>query len=311
MGRGHAGKLSPLIILTLGVAAGCGRNATPESSTTNATSVKTIASLVPAVTDLVIGMGARDRLVAVSTFDRQRPDVDKLPKVGDYQTIDWEQLRQIRPSLIAIDIRPDRLPPGFAERAGEIEASTDNFTIDRLDHVYDALEKLGKDLDLVDQSLKAERDLQARLDAVRRRVGSEQPVRTLLIVGESGQSIVGPDTYLDDLLHVAGGVNAAAKLKSQWPQIDRETLLSLKPDVIIQLMPQASPQEREQAAQLWKQLPQIPAVAAGRVFTIDSWYALLPGWHVADVAERFAECLHPSTPSSLPSTTNPAGNPAP
>jgi ABC-type Fe3+-hydroxamate transport system substrate-binding protein len=77
-------------------------------------------------------------------------------------------------------------------------------------------------------------------------------------------------------------------------------LVSLKPDVIIQLLPGASEQIKERAAENWKNLPQIPAVASGRVYTVDAWYALLPGWHVADLAEQFSECLHTNQPSTMP-----------
>jgi iron complex transport system substrate-binding protein len=106
--------------------------------------------------------------------------------------------------------------------------------------------------------------------------------------------VAGPGTYLDDLLRLAGGVNAAERLSNPWPQVDREMLLSLKPDVIIELLPGASEQVKQQAAQTWKNLPQIPAVAAGRVYTVDAWYALLPGWHVTDLAEQFSQWLHPN-----------------
>src|SRR2546426_12491560 len=44
-----------------------------------------VASLSPAATDLLVGMGAKDRLVAVSNFEFA-PDVKSLPHVGDYQT---------------------------------------------------------------------------------------------------------------------------------------------------------------------------------------------------------------------------------
>src|SRR4051794_5058399 len=60
----------------------------------------TVASLVPAATDLLIGMGAGDRLVAVSNFDAKRGATRALPRVGDYQTIDWERLASLRPNIM-------------------------------------------------------------------------------------------------------------------------------------------------------------------------------------------------------------------
>jgi iron complex transport system substrate-binding protein len=155
------------------------------------------------------------------------------------------------------------------------------------------------------QARAAEQQMQSRLNAVAADVAEKKTVSTLLVLDESADAVVGPDTYLDELLQLAGGTNAAKSLGQRYPQIDREMLLSLKPDVIIQLLPDASPQVKQRAADTWRQLPQIPAVAAGRVYTIDNWYALLPGWHVTDLAEQFAQCLHPSIPPSTARPTPP------
>jgi ABC-type Fe3+-hydroxamate transport system substrate-binding protein len=252
-------------------------------------------------------MGAKDHLVAVSTYDNQRPDVGNLPRVGDYQNIDWEMLQSLHPSAIVIQIQIDRLPAGFSQRAADLHADPVNVTINRLADIDGAMTTLGNAMGTPDLASAATTQMRQRLNAVRSRAAGQPPVKALIVVGDGGDSLAGSDTYLDDLLHLAGGVNAAGGLKTSWPQVDREMLLSLKPDVIIQLMPSPSPQERQQAAAVWKQLPQIPAVAAGRVYVIDNWYALLPGWHVTDLAEQFAQCLHPSMPTS--STSQPPGVP--
>ncbi len=276
---------------------GCGKGA---GRPTSGPSVVTVASLVPAATDLIVGMGERERLVAVSTFDRQRPDVGGLPMVGDYETIDWEKLGEVRPSVIIIQIRPDRLPAGFAERAAGMGARPMNVAINRLDDVMGAFDTLGEAMGTVPQAAAAKRELAGRLDAVRRRVAGEKPVSTLLVLEENAGGVAGPGTYLDDLLTLAGGVNAAAGLKNPWPVVDREMLLSLKPDVVIELLPGASEQVKLRATETWKNLPEVPAVASGRVYMVDAWYALLPGWHVGDLAEQFSTWLHPNHPTTLP-----------
>src|ERR1700733_12229278 len=80
-------------LLVLLLIVGCSRSSPPPSS---AKSPK-IASLVPAATDLIVGMNAADHLVAVSNWDTNRPEIAGLPRVGDYQTTDWEKLAQLQP----------------------------------------------------------------------------------------------------------------------------------------------------------------------------------------------------------------------
>jgi iron complex transport system substrate-binding protein len=249
--------------------------------------------MVPAATDLIVGMGARDRLVAVSSYDKNRPDVGQLPKAGDYETIDWELLASLHPSILITEIATDRQSPGFSAKCAELNITPVNVTIETLPDIFSALDTLGQALKQPQLAQAAAATMHHRLDAVRLAAINQPPIPTLLVIDRNAQAVAGPGTYLDDLLKIAGGTNAAASLQQHWPQIDREMLLSLKPQVIIELLPDASPQEQQQAAAVWKQYPQIPAVAAGRVYPIYNGYALLPGWHVTDLAEQFSKCLHP------------------
>jgi ABC-type Fe3+-hydroxamate transport system substrate-binding protein len=61
---------------------------------------------------MLLGMGAGEHLVAVSNYEAA-PEVKDLPRVGDYQTTDWETLARVRPDVMIIQIAPDRLPPGL------------------------------------------------------------------------------------------------------------------------------------------------------------------------------------------------------
>jgi iron complex transport system substrate-binding protein len=256
----------------------------------------TIASLVPAATELIIGMGARDRLMAVSTFDSD-PDIAQLPKAGDYETIDWELLGSLHPSVLVTEISPDRQGPGFNAKAADRRIKPINVHIENLDDIPLAIDQLGAVLQEPQLALSAHQVFEARLDAVRRLAANEKPVRALIVTSAQADSVAGVGTYLDDLLKIAGGVNVVAPESGHWPMIDREKLLSLKPDVVLQLLPGTSPQERVAASRLWSRLSAIPAVASGRVYPIYDEYALVPGWHVTDLAEQFFRCLHPQSPT--------------
>ena len=98
-----------------------------------------VASLVPAATDMLLGMGAGEHLVAVSNYETSAR-VAKLPRVGDYQTTDWETLARLRPDAMIIQIAPDRLPPGLKQRADELHIALVNVKIDRLQDVFATME---------------------------------------------------------------------------------------------------------------------------------------------------------------------------
>src|SRR6184192_363303 len=83
-----------LAVVAAAVLAGCdGRQQGNAASAAPAGKVEpTVASLSPAATDLLVGIGAADHLVAVSNYDARRQEIEGLPRVGDYRTQDWEKL---------------------------------------------------------------------------------------------------------------------------------------------------------------------------------------------------------------------------
>lgn len=274
--------------------AGCSRQpAPPATQPASQPAVKTVASLVPAATDLLIAMGAADRIVGVSTYDAD-PAVAGRPRVGDYQIVDWEQLAALRPSVMVVQYAPDRMPPGLAARARGMGIAVVNVKFERLEDVFVQFERLGEATDMKPGASLASERLRKQLDTVRSRVAEVEPVPTFLALDSDAQMSAGPGTYLDDVLRVAGGRNVLGEGRGGYPQIDRETLISLKPAAVVQLMPDAPPQAVQKAERTWAQIDNLPAVRDGRVYRLTDSWVLQPGSHVGDLAEAIAERLHPA-----------------
>ena len=264
------------------------------STSSSAAHAITVASLSPAATDLILGMGAADHLVGISDYDLDPPNMPRLPRVGAYQNTDWERLTDLHPSLIIVQIDPTRLPAGFRDRAAAIGASILDIHVENLADIETALDQLGVALNQTSNAAAAKNRMNARLDSVRNRVSADAPVPTLIALDERGTSAAGPGTFLDEILTIAGGRNVLAGTSSHWPSIDKERLISLSPAAVIEMLPAASPQVLSQASDFWASLPEIPAVANHRTYQITDTWALTPGIEVADLAEHLAKLLHPT-----------------
>lgn len=102
------------------------------------------------------------------------------------------------------------------------------------------------------------------------------------------------NTYLSDLLHVCGGANAfadlagdPAELESLGP-VSADDLAAAAPDVI--LLPSGPFTETDLAAfDAW---PDLPAVAAGRVYLVDAALLTWPGTHLARALAELPALLH-------------------
>jgi ABC-type Fe3+-hydroxamate transport system substrate-binding protein len=241
-------------------------------------------------------MGAGDHLVAVSNFDTA-PAVKDLPRVGDYQTTDWETLARVRPDVMVIQLLPERVPEGLKQRAKELGIGLVNVKIVRLEDVFNAMLQMGEVAGEGDKGRQATRKLREQLDDIKERAARRAPVRALVFRNATMQDVVGPDNFLDDLFRVVNMTNVAGPLGNSWPSIDREKIVQLAPEVVILLLPGAGDAEVAQARRFWQQgMERVPAVKDNRICVITEPYALLPGARVGDLAELLEKCLHNDKP---------------
>ena len=298
-GRFFAGALACAILIGCerAPAGGAGTGATGDSSDAKR-AAPAVVSLVPAATDLILGMGAGNHLVAVSNWDPQRPETAGLPRVGDYRTIDWEKIASLRPGVMIVQFRADKMPPGLQSRADEHGIKLLNVHNNRLDDVFTTMRAIGDAIGESPKAAEAEKRLRNELDAVRARVVGKPRVRTLVARTHTGLDVVGGGNFMDDLLALAGGENVLGSGDNSFPTIDREMLLSLNPDVVLQVIPGATPQEVEHAKRFWTTVPQLSAVKSDGVHVLTEPYLLLPGYSVANIADLFARTLHPAHPTS-------------
>lgn len=287
-------RSSHLARALLGVAAilgttivGCDDGAVPASKPGS------VVSLSPAATDLILAMGAGDRLTGVSTYEMD-PQVKDLPRVGDYLTTDWERIASLKPEHLVVQMAADRMPSGFADRAKQLGIAVHRVQIDRLDDVVRTAEQIGTDINDAEAGRVLSQRIRDGIAAARTQSAGKQPIKTLIALSDDGLAVAGGDTFLDDILVAAGGVNALGPDRKGYLTIDRELLASLAPEVIIHLTPPQTPAAREANDRLWASFHAVPAVENKRVLTIDEPWGLLPASHVVDLAKRFVDHLHPT-----------------
>lgn len=288
----RAATLSTLFLpLLLTFIIGCDRPGVAPPATTRAAGAKvTVASLSPAATEILIGMGAGDLLVAVSNYDPARESTKKLPRVGDYQSTDWERLSQLRPGVMVTQFAADRLPEGLVQKSRDLGIELVNVPITRLADIYSAEKSLGRAIGKPEMGESAAQKLKAQLDAVAAKSAGRK-VRALIVIDEAGRGVVGRDNYLNDILEIAGGENVIEPGKSPYPSIDPEMLVKLDPEVIFQLLPDASPQVLGKAKELWAGMPGLSAVKSGRVLIFNEAFFIQPSQHVGELAEKFSAAL--------------------
>lgn len=189
-----------------------------------------IVSLMPTVTDLVVGMGHASALIARTDYDND-PRIAQLPSIGGGLTpsVEWITARQ--PDLVIS--WPDN---GSRSIVATIAANGTPVYAARTETIADALRtirNLGVLLAAPSSADSLTRALTAALDSTRRSVAGLKRVRVAYVLAIDPPTIAGPRTFIDELITIAGGENVFRDSQQSWPQISLEELVRLDPDVIV------------------------------------------------------------------------------
>jgi iron complex transport system substrate-binding protein len=269
--------------LVLLAGGGCGDAAPPASPGV----VGRVVVLAPSATETIFALGAGDRVVGVCAQCDYPAAAAALPKVGGYLTPSVEVVLGARPDLvIAVPSPGNREAVRAIERAGvRVLVVQDRRLADLWTSIHDVAGALG----VRDAGEALVARVQDALDAVRKRVAGEPPVRVLLVVGHSPLIVAGGGTLQGELIELAGGVNVAADVGAAWPQVSLELVVARAPDVILD----AAMGTEAGAHFLFGALTTVPAVANHRIVPIASDTLYRTGPRVAEAAELLATAIHP------------------
>ena len=257
-----------------------------------------IVSTSPSITETLFALGLGDRVVGVSTFCRFPPAVEALPKIGTFLRPDAELIARLGPDLVVIHPGPS----GIEQRLSALRIPFVTVDRGRLSGVYSSIRTIAAAAGVPDSATTLVARLESRLKRVRDTVAGRVPQRVLLIIGRRAGTLtdliaVGRDSYLTDLLTMAGGVNVLADDGlPEYPRISMETVIRLAPDVIIDAGDMGDAAEERRTRQvtteaLWKKHP-LAASRAGRVHAVTSDAFVVPGPRVVEAAETMVSWLH-------------------
>jgi ABC-type Fe3+-hydroxamate transport system substrate-binding protein len=250
-----------------------------------------IISIVPAATEMLFAIGAGARVVAVSSFDREPPEVRTLPNVGALLDPDVERILSLRPDLVVVYGTQRDLSQQL-ERAG---IPRFGYVHGGLSDILSTLTALGAATGDTDGAQRVVTSLRASLDAIRAKVAGRIRPRTLLVFGHEPGTLrnlyaSGGVGFLHDMLDVAGGEDVFADIARESVQATTEQLIARAPDVIIELR---ADDEALPDVDAWNVVPSIPAVRNHRVVILAGSEMVTAGPRVAKATERLARALHP------------------
>ena len=223
-----------------------------------------IVSLVPNITEELFDLGVQDRIVGVTTYCQRPPEAQSKERVGTVVEVNVEKILSLQPDLViaspltdhkqlqklqSVGIRVEVFPP-----PRDFEALCVNFS--QLAHMV-AREERAREI-----IQQAERGLAAIKGKVQ---GLPKP-RVFVQIGERPLVAAGGDSFIDDFVTFAGGINIAREVKTSV--YSREEVVRKNPDIII-IAKMGMAGEQEKAA--WSKYKTIRAVQTKSIYTVDPY----------------------------------------
>jgi ABC-type Fe3+-hydroxamate transport system substrate-binding protein len=274
----------------------------PMVAAVRAATSSRIVSTSPSITETLFALGLGDRVVGVSEYCRFPPAVLKLPKVGTFLKPDAEPIASLRPDLVFVH----ELSSGSYRRLAALRIPF--VVVDRgtLASVFSAILQIAQAAGEPARGDSLVADIERRLQQVRRGAVDTARPRALFIIGRSPGTLtdlvaVGPGSYINDLIEIAGGRNVLAiQGQPEYPKISMETVLRLDPDVIVDTVDMGETEAERRLRQpinerLWSAYPTLTAVKHHRVHAATTDALVVPGPRVVDAAEWVASLLRART----------------
>jgi iron complex transport system substrate-binding protein len=273
-----------LLSLGVGLVSSCSRGPGDRADLSPA---HRIISLIPSATDFVVALGARDRLVARTDYDRDAR-VAGLPSVGGVVDPSVERIIALKPDLVLT--WPDIESPSIDVQFRRFHVPIQPLKMETLDDVRAAVTRLGRWLGREPAAAAWIRALDDTLAAVRAAVSHRTRLTVFYVVQLDPPMTAGKGTFVDNLLDAAGAQNVFADLSETWPTVALEAVARRNPDVLIwpQYAPDASWSDQLRRAPQWLI---VPAARAGRVLVVDSNLFDRPGPWLGRSARTLARVI--------------------
>lgn len=252
-----------------------------------------IVSLSPNLTEILFAIGLGDEIVGVTLDSDYPPDAAKKTKVGTFWQPNIEAIVSARPSLVVtLDFEQQK---NLARRLTRIGYKTLVVKINKVSDLYKVIGEIGEVTDRRRQANELLTSLKTKLEQLANLIVNKAKVRVLWVVQREPLRVAGRDTFVNEIIEMAGGENAIGPTVNKYPPIGSEQVVACDPEVIIEpaMIRQDFESQRQTALQYWSKFQHVSAVKDRRIYVIDGDTVSRLGPRLYEGTEAIAKCLRP------------------
>lgn len=282
-----------LIVLAFGLYRQAASKATPGrvDDSRGTTMPQRIVSLSPNLTEIIFALGLGDRVAAVSNNCDWPVEAKAKPKVGTFWQPNTEVIIATKPDLVVCEtFLQQNETAQVLKRAG---LNVLSLRVESIDELFAAIRSIGQAAGCSEKSEQLAAGIKEQLDQIRELSSSAEKVKVLWVIQTEPVRVAGVNTFVNEIIELAGGQNAIAPTGDQYPSISTEEIIGCKAEVIIQsaMGTEDLAKQQESAEKFWSRFTNLPAVKNKRIYVINPDTVLRLGPRVGEGAQAVAQCL--------------------
>lgn len=248
---------------------------------------KRIITIAPNITEGIYALGKGGSLVGRTDYDDYPTEVSKVSSVGSMLQPSIEKIVELKPDVV---IASALFSKDVVKKLEALNIKVivlygeENFT-----GVYDTMSKLGQVVNASEKSQTIITNMKKKVANITNKVANAKKPLVYYVAGfgKSGDFTAGKDTFIGNMIEMAGGKNAAEDVIG-W-KYSVEKLVEKNPDVLIC----SKLYDSKKGIEATNGYKDLKAVKSGKLLEVDENIIVRQGPRLADGLEAIAKLIHP------------------
>lgn len=248
---------------------------------------KRIISVAPNITEIIFALGKEKNLVGRTDYCDYPADAKNITSIGSLQQPNIEKIAELKPDLV---IASTHFPEQALKKLEELNIKVAVlYGSEDFNGAYDTISKVGELTNAANESEQIISNMKKKVQDVEDKVKNKSKPTIYYVVsyGEAGDYTAGKDTFISQMIGMAGGKNSADDVTG-W-KYSIEKLVQNNPDILI-CSKYYNSKEGIKSTNGYKDLS---AVKNNKLYEIDDNLINRQGPRLADGLEALAKILHP------------------
>ena len=256
-----------------------------------------IISLSPTCTEIIYAVGAGDRVVGNTTYCNYPEEAKSVEKIGGFSTISTERIITLCEGNSVVFANPNngRDSIDYLKKQGCTVIIVD---VRSVDDIYKAVDTIGTAVGCKENADTVNARIKSSIEEISAKVkeASGETPAVMHVMSTDPYYISGKNTFQDELITLAGGVNAFKDIDG-WGTVTLERILVSDPDIIL-TDPGADMGNPgfDSLADSFKTEPRLSTLSAvknDKVFVMDADIFDRGGPRVVEALETLVKIIHP------------------